>query len=116
MRSLPERMVSELLGSFCLAYAVAASFALRAAPDFAAFVSIGLAFVFLIHLFGRSSGAHFNPSVSLMFYGQNTLANPSAFWVNLIGFLGHATAQIVGIWLGFHSRPFVPPMGPISIR
>jgi len=116
MRSLPERMVLEMLGSFCLAYAVVTSFALRAAPDFAAFVSIGLALVFLIHLLGRSSGAHFNPSVSLMFYGQNTLANPSAFWVNLIGFLGYASAQIAGIWLGFHSRNFVPPMGPISIR
>ena len=116
MRSLPERMALELLGSFCLAYAVVTSFALRTAPDFAAFLSIGLALVFLIHLFGRSSGAHFNPSVSLMFYGQNTLANPSAFWANLIAFLGYATAQIVGIWLGFHSRSFVPQVGPISIR
>jgi glycerol uptake facilitator-like aquaporin len=116
MRSLPERMVLELLGSFCLAYAVVTSFTLRAAPDFGTFLSIGLALVFLIHLFGRSSGAHFNPSVSLMFYGQNTLANPSAIWVNLLSFLGYATAQIVGIWFGFHTRPFTPPLGPFSFR
>jgi glycerol uptake facilitator-like aquaporin len=116
MRSLPERMLLELLGSFCLAYAVVTSFALRAASDFTAFLSIGLALIFLIHLFGRSSGAHFNPSVSLMFYGQNTLANPRAFWTNLIAFMGYATAQVIGIWLGFHTRAFVPPMGPFSAR
>ena len=37
MRSLPERMGLELLGSFCLAYAVVTSFALRSAPDFGTF-------------------------------------------------------------------------------
>jgi glycerol uptake facilitator-like aquaporin len=73
MRSLPERMLLELLGSFCLAYAVVTSFTLQATPGFATFLSIGLALIFLIHLFGRSSGAHFNPSVSLMFFG---LASP----------------------------------------
>ena len=116
MRSLPERMGLELLGSFCLAYAVVTSFALRAAPDFSTFLSIGLALVFLIHLFGRSSGAHFNPSVSLMFFGQNTLANPAAFWSNFLSFSGYASAQVVGIWLGFHARPFTPPSGPFSFR
>ena len=94
MRSLFERMVLELLGSFCLAYAVVTSFSLRAAPDFVSFASIGLALVLLIHLFGRSSGAHFNPSVSLMFFGQSTLANPQAFWRNLLAFLGYASAQL----------------------
>ena len=116
MRSLPERIVLELLGSFCLAYAVVTSFALRAAPDFIPFVSIGLALVVLIHLFGRSSGAHFNPSVSLMFFGQNTLLNPHAFWSNLVAFFGYAIAQVSGIWLGFHARPFSPPSGPFSLR
>jgi hypothetical protein len=33
-----------------------------------------------------------------MFYGQNILARASAFLVNLISFLGDATAKIVGIW------------------
>jgi len=116
MRSLPENIVLEFLGSFCLAYAVVTSFSLRAAPDYVTFLSIGLALVFLIHLFGRSSGAHFNPSVSLMFFGQNTLANPSLFWRNLFSFLGYALAQTLGIWLGFHTRPFVPPSGPFSMR
>jgi glycerol uptake facilitator-like aquaporin len=116
MRSLPENIVLEFLGSFCLAYAVVTSFSLRAAPDFVTFLSIGLALVFLIHLFGRSSGAHFNPSVSLMFFGQNTLANPSLFWSNLLSFLGYALAQTLGIWLGFHTRPFAPPSGPFSMR
>jgi len=116
MRSLPERMFLELLGSFCLAYAVVTSFTLRAAPDFFVFLSIGLALVVLIHLFGRSSGAHFNPSVSLMFFGQNTLLNPHAFWANLFAFLGYAAAQVCGIWLGFHSRSFSPPSGPFSLR
>jgi len=116
MRSLFERMILELLGSFCLAYAVVTSLSLRAAPDFVCFSSIGLALVLLIHLFGRSSGAHFNPSVSLMFFGQGTLANSQAFWSNLISFLGYASAQICGIWLGFHSRSFVPPSGPFSLR
>jgi len=116
MRSLPERMLLELLGSFCLAYAVVTSFTLQATPGFATFLSIGLALIFLIHLFGRSSGAHFNPSVSLMFFGQNTLANPHSLWHNLIAFLGYATAQISGIWLGFHSRAFAPPSGPFSMR
>ena len=116
MRSLPERMFLELLGSFCLAYAVVTSFTLRAAPDFFVFLSIGLALVVLIHLFGRSSGAHFNPSVSLMFFGQNTLLNPHAFWANLFAFLGYASAQVCGIWLGFHSRSFSPPSGPFSLR
>ena len=116
MRSLFERMVLELLGSFCLAYAVVTSFSLRAAPDFVSFASIGLALVLLIHLFGRSSGAHFNPSVSLMFFGQSTLANPQAFWRNLLAFLGYASAQLCGIWLGFHSRSFVPPSGPFTMR
>jgi glycerol uptake facilitator-like aquaporin len=72
MRSLPERILLELIGSFCLAYAVVTSFTLHATPDFVTFLSVGLALVFLIHLFGRSSVAHFNPSVSLMFFGQNT--------------------------------------------
>jgi len=116
MRSLPERMVLELIGSFCLSYAVVTSFALRAAPDFIGFLSIGMALVVLIHLFGRSSGAHFNPSVSLMFFGQNTLLDPHAFWTNLISFLGYACAQVCGIWLGFHSRAFSPPTGPFSLR
>jgi hypothetical protein len=116
MRSLPERMFLELLGSFCLAYAVVTSFTLRASPDFIVFLSIGLALVVLIHLFGRSSGAHFNPSVSLMFFGQNTLLNPHAFWANLFAFLGYAAAQVCGIWLGFHSRSFSPPSGPFSLR
>ena len=116
MRSLFERMILELLGSFCLAYAVVTSFSLRAAPAFVSFSSIGLALVLLIHLFGRSSGAHFNPSVSLMFFGQGTLANSEAFWSNLISFLGYASAQICGIWLGFHSRSFVPPSGPFTLR
>ena len=116
MRSLSQRMGLELLGSFCLAYAVVTSFALRSAPDLGTFLSIGLALVFLIHLFGRSSGAHFNPSVSLMFFGQNTLANPSAVWSNLLSFSGYVAAQIVGIWLGFHARPFTPPSGPFSLR
>ena len=116
MRSLPERMALELIGSFCLAYAVVTSFSLRATPDLGTFLSIGLALVFLIHLFGRSSGAHFNPSVSLMFFGQNTLANPPALWTNLVSFLGYASAQITGIWLGFHARAFVPPSGPFSLR
>ena len=116
MRSLFERMILELLGSFCLAYAVVTSLSLRAAPDFVRFSSIGLALVLLIHLFGRSSGAHFNPSVTLMFFGQGTLANSQAFWSNLISFLGYASAQIFGIWLGFHSRSFVPPSGPFSLR
>jgi len=116
MRSLPERMLLELLGSFCLAYAVVTSFTLQATPGFATFLSIGLALIFLIHLFGRSSGAHFNPSVGLMFFGQNTLANSHNLWHNLIAFLGYATAQISGIWLGFHSRAFAPPSGPFSMR
>ena len=116
MRSLPERMVLELLGSFGLAYAVVTSFSLRATPDFVTFLSIGLALVFLIHLFGRSSGAHFNPSVSLMFFGQHTVANPEAFWTNLVAFCGYATAQVCGIWLGFHARAYVPPSGPFSLR
>jgi len=116
MRSLPEKIVLELLGSFFLAYAVVTSFALRPTPDFGTFLSIGLALVFLIHLFGRSSGAHFNPSVSLMFFGQSTLANPSFFWANLFSFLGYAFAQTLGIWLGFHTRPFAPPLGPFSLR
>ncbi len=116
MRSLPERMGLELLGSFCLAYAVVTSFALHASAGLDTFVSIGLALIVLIHLFGRSSGAHFNPSVSLMFYGQSTLANPSAFWSNLLSFLGYASAQLAGIWLGFHTRPFSPPSGPFSVR
>jgi len=116
MRSLPERIVLELLGSFCLAYAVVTSFALRAAPDFIPFVSIGLALAVLIHLFGRSSGAHFNPSVSLMFFGQNTLLNPQAFWSNLLAFFGYTIAQVSGIWLGFHVRSFSPPSGPFSLR
>ena len=116
MRSLFERMILELLGSFCLAYAVVTSLSLRAAPAFVSFSSIGLALVLLIHLFGRSSGAHFNPSVSLMFFGQGTRANPQAFWSNLISFLGYASAQICGIWLGFHSRSFVPPSGPFTLR
>lgn len=116
MRSLPERMGLELLGSFCLAYAVVTSFTLRAKPDLGTFLSIGLALIFLIHLFGRSSGAHFNPSVSLMFFGQNTLADPSAFWPNCVSFLGYASAQITGIWLGFHARAFNPPSGPFSLR
>jgi len=116
MRSLPERILLEFLGSFCLAYAVVTSFSLRAAPDFVTFLSIGLSLVFLIHLFGRSSGAHFNPSVSLMFFGQDTLANPSFFWSNLFSFLGYALAQTLGIWLGFHTRPFAPPSGPFSMR
>ena len=116
MRSLPERMGLELLGSFCLAYAVVTSFTLRATPDFGTFLSIGLALVFLIHLFGRSSGAHFNPSVSLMFFGQSTLANPSELWVNLASFCGYAAAQTAGIWLGFHTRAFMPPSGPFSLR
>ena len=103
MRSLFERMVLELLGSFCLAYAVVTSFSLRAAPDFVSFASIGLALVLLIHLFGRSSG-------------QSTLANPQAFWRNLLAFLGYASAQLCGIWLGFHSRSFVPPSGPFTMR
>jgi glycerol uptake facilitator-like aquaporin len=109
-------MALELIGSFCLAYAVVTSFTLRATPDLGTFLSIGLALVFLIHLFGRSSGAHFNPSVSLMFFGQNTLANPPALWANLVSFLGYASAQIAGIWLGFHARVFVPPSGPFSLR
>ena len=108
MRSLPEKIFLELLGSFCLAYAVVTSFSLGVAPNFGTFLSIGLALVFLIHLFGRSSGAHFNPSVSLMFFGQSTLANPSS--------LGYAFAQTLGIWLGFHARPFIPPSGPFSLR
>ena len=116
MRSLFERMILELLGSFCLAYAAVTSLSLRAAPAFVSFSSIGLALVLLIHLFGRSSGAHFNPSVSLMFFGQGTLANSEAFWSNLISFLGYASAQICGIWLGFHSRSFVPPSGPFTLR
>jgi glycerol uptake facilitator-like aquaporin len=116
MRSLPERMLLELIGSFCLAYAVVTSFTLHATPDFVTFLSIGLALVFLIHLFGRSSGAHFNPSVSLMFFGQNTLANSNNFWSNLVAFLGYATAQFFGTWLGFHSRVFAPPSGPFSLR
>jgi glycerol uptake facilitator-like aquaporin len=116
MRSLPERILLELLGSFCLAYAVITSFALQASPNFITFLSIGLALIFLIHLFGRSSGAHFNPSVSLMFFGQNTLANPRNLWANLIAFLGYAAAQVSGAWLGFHSRAFSPQSGPFSLR
>jgi len=116
MRTLPERMFLELLGSFILADAVVTSFAFRALPDLATFLSIGLALIFLIHLFGRSSGAHFNPSVSLMFFGQSTRANPAAFWTNLYGFLGYASAQFLGIWLGFHTRSFSPPSGPFSLR
>ena len=116
MRSLPEKIFLELLGSFCLAYAVSTSFSLGVAPNFGTFLSIGLALVFLIHLFGRSSGAHFNPSVSLMFFGQSTLANPSSFWSNFFSFLGYAFAQTLGIWLGFHARPFIPPSGPFSLR
>ena len=116
MRSLPERMGLELIGSFFLAYAVVTSFALRDVPDFTTFLSIGLALVFLIHLFGRTSGAHLNPSVSLMFFGQNTLANPSSFWSNLFGFLGYVSAQLVGIWFGFHVRPFTAPSGPFTSR
>lgn len=116
MRTLPERMFLELLGSFILADAVVTSFAFRASPDLATFLSIGLALIFLIHLFGRSSGAHFNPSVSLMFFGQSTRANPAAFWTNLYAFLGYASAQFLGIWLGFHTRAFSPPSGPFSLR
>jgi glycerol uptake facilitator-like aquaporin len=116
MRTLPERMALELLGSFLLAYSVVTSFALRATPDFSTFLSIGLALIFLIHLFGRSSGAHFNPAVSLMFFGQSTRANSSLFWENLYAFGGYASAQFVGIWLGFRARPFTPPSGPFSMR
>jgi len=116
MRSLAERMGLELIGSFFLAYAVVTSFALRDVPVFTIFLSIGLALVFLIHLFGRACGAHFNPSVSLMFFGQNTLANPSSFWSNLIGFLGYASAQFLGIWFGFHVRSFTAPSGPFTSR
>ncbi len=116
MRSLSARIGLELLGSFSLAYAVVTSFALHAAPDLGTFLSIGLALAFLIHLFGRSSGAHFNPSVSLMFFGQKTLADPTGFWANLLAFFGYALAQTVGIWLGFHTRPFLPPTGPFGLR
>ena len=116
MRTLPERMALELLGSFLLAYSVVTSFAFRTTPDFSTFLSIGLALIFLIHLFGRSSGAHFNPSVSLMFFGQRTRATPSLFWQNLYAFWGYALAQYLGIWLGFHARPFTPPSGPFSMR
>jgi glycerol uptake facilitator-like aquaporin len=116
MRSLPERMLLEFIGSFCLAYAVVTSFTLHATPDFVTFLSVGLALVFLIHLFGRSSGAHFNPSVSLLFFGQNTLANSNKLWSNLTAFLGYAAAQFFGTWLGFHSRVFTPPSGPFSLR
>ena len=116
MRTLPERMTLELLGSFLLAYSVVTSFAFRTTPDFSTFLSIGLALIFLIHLFGRSSGAHFNPSVSLMFFGQGTRATPSLFWQNLYAFWGYALAQCLGIWLGFHARPFTPPSGPFSMR
>lgn len=116
MRTLPERMALELLGSFLLAYSVVTSFAFRTTPDFSTFLSIGLALIFLIHLFGRSSGAHFNPSVSLMFFGQSTRATPSLFWQNLYSFWGYALAQYLGIWLGFHARPFTPPSGPFSMR
>jgi glycerol uptake facilitator-like aquaporin len=116
MRSLPERMLLELLGSFCLAYAVVTAFSLQALPNFVTCLSIGLALILLIHLFGRSSGAHFNPAVSLMFFGQNTLVNSQNLRSNFFAFLGYAIAQFFGTWLGFHSRSFSPPSGPFSFR
>lgn len=113
--NLPEKIIIELLGSFCLAYAVVTSFSFGVV-NLSSFLSIGLALAFLIHLFGRSSGAHFNPAVSLMFFGQSTLANSTFFWPNLTAFLGYALAQTLGIWLGFHSRFYEPPSGPFSMR
>ena len=74
MRNLSEQIIIELLRSFCFVYAVVTSFAFGLA-NVSSFPLIGLVLVFLVHFFGKSSGDHLSPAVSLFLLCQNTLAN-----------------------------------------
>ena len=63
--SLPLRLVCEALGTGAIAY-VARCAPLLASGPLAQALLIGLTVATLIHAFGRTSGAHFNPAVSLV--------------------------------------------------
>lgn len=89
MRNLSEQIIIELLRSFCFVYAVVTSFAFGLAND-SSFPLIGLALVSLVHLFGKSSGSHFNPAVSLIFPRPEYSGQFSFLLRNLFAFLGYA--------------------------
>lgn len=85
--SLPLRLVCEALGTGAIAY-VAMCAPLLASGPLAQALLIGLTVATLIHAFGRTSGAHFNPAVSLVLMLQQGGSR--------LELLAYALAQLAG--------------------
>ena len=88
---LSQKVLAELLGSMIFVYGVCAC---EVFGDNKACSVIGSCFMAgtIIYIFGRISGAHFNPAVSLALFISNKL--------ELIDFLLYVLAQIIGGFIG----------------
>ncbi len=104
INSVIYRSFIELLGTSILSISIItsrnSSFSIVESSIF-----IGLTLCFLIHLFGRISGAHFNPLVTLMFmqsnHGNNWYKNKSL----LINTILYITFQLIGATAVFSFYP-----------
>jgi len=88
--NLARRVLMEAVGTATLAFAISRLSHSTYSPAAQA-CGIGLSLCLLIHLFGRLSGAHFNPAVTL-------LLNQQRFgWRGLVR--GEGLAETLGYWV-----------------
>src|SRR6201988_1003756 len=100
MKTLPQRIVAEALGTAMLLAAVVGSGIMGerlaggniAVALLANTIATGAALVALILTFGPISGAHFNPAVTLADASQGGIA-----WADVPAYIG---AQVIGAFAG----------------
>ena len=93
--NLARRVLMEAVGTATLAFAISRLSHSNYSPAAQA-CGIGLSLCLLIHLFGRLSGAHFNPAVTLLLNQQRFGWRGLVRSEGLAETLGYWVAQLVG--------------------
>ena len=104
IKSIFYRSFIELLGTSILSIAIITSKD-SSLSIVEGSIFIGLTLCFLIHLFGRTSGAHFNPLVTLMFMQLNHGSNWYKKKSLLIHSLLYISFQLIGAIFVFKFYP-----------
>lgn len=114
MQNLLLRLFAEAVGTFCLVFfgtgtAVALSGTDTAMQDFATALAFGMTVLAMILAFGRISGAHINPAITVGFFVARRISFQDS--------VGYIIAQCTGAFAGslalealFSSLPGVQPM------